>query len=479
MTTWDEVVGAVLLGTRRRGVDLTGLPDGVRALAESRGTAAEQALVAAAVITGYRRAGRRALADVRPAEPAAPDGRPFLPSRARERLVRLLSANRPELLEEWLHAVAARKLRVPAERLPALADAARVRVSLRAPLAEVAGAAGAWLGRHNPDWAFLIATGDDTTDAWQFGTAAQRQAWLARTLRTEPDRAREALAGTWHTEPADLRATFLTMLGEHLAERDEQFLETARADRAAGVRDIALRLSGRFPRSAFGERMAARLRACVTVRTRALRADILEFTPPAPDDALARDGIRVPPGPGQGAARLRAVIAATPLRFWVPFGTPGELAGMLVAGVPLNVVRESWATAALRQRDESWAQALVEAEPSGRGTAELVGVLSPARQAAAVAKLARGLPIETLTRLILDLPRPWPAPLGQVLLDWVAEQPDHRLVAHAAALVAQAVPPECLGHPLADVPPPGEAAPWRRAVAETLTFRREMHEELS
>ncbi|MFF0147533.1 hypothetical protein ATK36_6133 [Amycolatopsis sulphurea] len=479
MTSWNEVVGAVLLGTRRRSADLTGLPKGIRELARRRETPAEQALVAAAVVTGYRRAGQRAHAAVHPLEPAPPDGREMVSPQARERLVRLLPANRPELLEEWLHAVAARRLRVPAEHLPALADAARSRVSLRVPLAEVAGATGAWLGGHNPEWAFLASAEDDTAGAWQFGTSAQRQAWFARALRTDPEQARQALHGTWSTEPAELRAAFLTLLGEHLAASDEPFLETALGDRAAGVRDIALRLSGRFPRSAVGERMAARLAGCVTVHTRTLRADVLRFTLPEPDDTLPGDGIRIPPGPSQGTARLRALIAATPLRFWDRLGTPGELAGMLVEGVPRNPVREGWATAALRQRDEGWAQALVEAEPGGRATAELVGVLSPDGQAATVAKLTRGLPIETLTRLILDLPRPWSPQLGRVLLGWVAEQPDHRLVAHAATLVAKAVPPACLDHPLAAVPPLGEAVPWRRTVAETLLFRREMHEELS
>ncbi|WP_033294335.1 DUF5691 domain-containing protein [Amycolatopsis jejuensis] len=479
MTAWDDLVGTVLLGTRRRTVDAAGLPAGVRELAAERTEPAEQALVAAAALTGYRRAGRKPLTGVQPEPAADGDARPFVPAGARSRLGYLVTANRPELLEEWLRTVADKGFRVPAERLPVLADVARTRVSLRAPFAAVAGPIGAWLGERNPDWAFLVAAADDThDDAWEFGTAVRRQAWLQRVLVADPVRARKALAGTWSSEPADLRAAFLSLLGEHFTDEDEPFLEAALGDRAAGVRDIALRLIGRVPGSAFGERMIERLRACVTVRSRALRADVLEFTPPGADESLVRDGIRVPAGPGQGTARLRAIVAATPLRFWDEFGTPGELAGMLVEGPPLNVVRESWATAALRQGDEQWAQALVEAEPGGRATAALVGLLSPEQQAATVAKLTRGLPVEALTRLILDLPEPWPAPLGTVLLDWVAGQRDHRLVAHAAALIAKAVPVPCLGHPLAEIPLPGEAAPWRRAVAETLSFRREMHEEL-
>ncbi|MDT8915321.1 DUF5691 domain-containing protein [Amycolatopsis sp. PS_44_ISF1] len=483
MKAWDDLVGTALLGTRRRALDPAGQPPAIRKLAEGAQDPADGVLTAAALLTNYRRAGRRPVPGARRVEPAEPDGRPFVPPPARERLARLRQANRPELLEEWLRAVAAAGFRVPPEQLPPLAESARARVSLRAPLAAVAGAVGTWLGERNPDWAFLVATvingTDGTDDAWQFGTPARRQAWFARALAEDPDAARAALEATWSSEPADLRAVFLGLLGEHLADRDEPFLDAALADRAAGVRDTATHLLGRLPGADLGRRMAARLQRHVTVHSRVLRADVLRFTPPEPDETLPRDGVRVPHGPDQGTGRLRAIISATPLDFWARFAAPADLVGMLVEGCPLPVLRESWATAAIRQRDQAWAQALVEAEPGGRSTAALVGVLAPQRQAATVAKLARGLKVEALTRLILDLPQPWPEELGRVLLDWVAAQQDHRLVAHAATLIAKAVPPACLGHRLAVIPQPGEAAPWRRAVAETLTFRREMHEELS
>ncbi|MEU4669535.1 DUF5691 domain-containing protein [Amycolatopsis sp. NPDC023774] len=480
MKAWEDLVGTALLGTRRRSLDMSGLPPEVREVAGKTEDQADAVLATAALLTNYRRAGRLPVANARREEPAKPDGRAYVPPLARERLARLLHANRPELLEEWLHTVAGRGFGVSPELLPALADAARARVSLRAPLAEVAGPVGAWLGTRNTDWAFLVAeVEDDSDDAWQFGTPARRQAWFERALAQDPAAARAALTATWRTEPADLRTVFLTVLGRHLTRDDEPFLDAALSDRAAAVRDTAMRLLGGLPDTELGKRMAARLRECVTVHSRSLRADVLQITLPGPDDSLVRDGVRVPHGPGQDTARLRAIIAATPLAFWAEFGTPGDLVGMLVEGCPLAVVRESWATAAIRQRDEAWAQALVEAEPGGRATAALVGVLAPEKQAATVAKLARGLKVEALTRLILDLPQPWSEELGRVLLDWVGAQQDHRLVAHAAALIAKAVPPACLRHRLSMVPQPGEAAPWRRAVAETLTFRREMHEELS
>lgn len=480
MKAWENLVSTALLGTRRRTLDRTGQPAAIRALTESTRDSADGVLTAAALVTNYRRAGRLPLPGARREDPAAPDGRPLVPPVARERLARLLHVNRPELLEEWLNAVAAAGFRVPPDQVPQLAERARSRVPLRVPLAAVAGAVGTWLGERNPDWAFLVATvADDNDDAWQFGTPARRQAWLARALAEDPDTARAALAATWRSEPADQRAVFLGLLGGHLTEEDEPFLDAALAERAAGVRETATHLLGRLPEADLGRRMAARLQDCVTVRSRELRADVLQLTLPEADDTLLRDGVRVPHGPDQGIGRLRAIISATPLGFWAKFGTPADLVGMLVEGCPLPVLRDSWATAAIRQGDEAWAQALVEAEPGGRSTAALIGVLAPQRQAATVAKLARGLKVEALTRLILDLPQPWPEELGRVLLDWVAAQQDHRLVAHAATLIAKAVPPACLGHRLAVIALPGEAAPWRRAVAETLTFRREMHEELS
>ncbi|MER6766180.1 hypothetical protein ABT266_38965, partial [Amycolatopsis sp. NPDC000746] len=115
MTTWNDLVGTVLLGTRRRTLDPTALPPGVREIAEQHTDPADQALVAAAAYTGYRRAGQQPLTGIEPEPAAAADDRPFIPPVARARLVHLLSANRPELVEEWLTTVAGKGFRVPAE----------------------------------------------------------------------------------------------------------------------------------------------------------------------------------------------------------------------------------------------------------------------------------------------------------------------------------------------------------------------------
>ncbi|MET9002588.1 DUF5691 domain-containing protein [Amycolatopsis sp. NPDC004169] len=461
MKAWEDLVGTALLGTRRRTLDPAAQPPAVQGLIAGRQDPAEQLLAAAAVLSSYRRAGRRPLHDVRPLPVAADDERPFVPPLARDRLGRLLAASHPDLLLEWLGIVAGTGYRVPPEALPLLAEAARTKAALRTPLAAVAGPTGAWLGQRNPDWSFLAAPAEEHADVWQYGSLAQRRRWLAAKLAQDPDAAREALAASWKTEPADVRADFLGVLAGHVRPQDEAFLEAALTDRAAAVREQAAELLGRLPGTRYGETMAERLRPLVHRRNRVLT-------------------VALPHGErGDGTVRLRTLVAAAPLSFWAEFGPPAEVVRMTVEGCPAAVLRDSWATAALRQRDEAWAQALIGADPGGRTTPPLLGVLSPASQAATVGHLIGRLPVESFARLVHELPRPWTKELGTALLDWIARQDDHRLVSHAAVVIARAVPPGCLRHPLATTRLSMDAGPWRRALTETLNFRREMYEELA
>ncbi|MET8849112.1 DUF5691 domain-containing protein [Amycolatopsis sp. NPDC004625] len=461
MKAWEDLVGTALLGTRRRTLDPSAQPPAVRQLVAGKTDPAEQLLAAAAVLTTYRRAGRPALHDIRPLPVAAADERPSIPPLARDRLGRLLAASHPDLLLEWLGIVAGTGYRVPPETLPLLAEAARTKAALRAPLVAVAGPGGAWLGQRNPDWSFLSAPADEQADVWQYGSLAQRRRWLAAKLAEDPEAARNALTSSWKSEPADVRADFLGVLAGHLRPQDEDFLEAALTDRAAAVREQAADLLGRIPGTRYGEGMAQRLRPLVHRRNRVLT-------------------VALPQGErGDGTVRLRTLVAAAPLSFWSEFGPPAEVVRMTVEGCPAGVLRDSWATAALRQRDESWAQALIGADPGGRTTPPLLGVLSPAAQAATVGHLIGRLPVESFARLVHELPRPWTKELGTALLDWIARQDDHRLVSHAAVVIARAVPRGCLGHPLATTRLTMDAGPWRRALTETLNFRREMYEELA
>jgi hypothetical protein len=475
VSAWDDLVSTALLGTQRRRFDPGGLPAGARPLVPAQPETA--LLTAAAVLTNYRRAGH---VPARPGarRPAAePDERPLVPPAARRRLLRLPT----ELLVEWLEAVQERGLRVPPEHLPALAEAARTRPSLRAPLAAVAGPAGAWLGERNPAWAFLVsavpgAVGDE---AWEYGNALQRRHWLHRTLGTDPRAARTALAATWGSEPAGARAEFLAVLGEHLCADDEPFLEAALDDRAAPVREAAAELLARLP----GSRLAARMRERAARLVRP-GGEALVVTPPdLADAALVRDV-------GGSQARLArssenllyAVVAATPLAHWAPYGAPAELLARPVTGADRRALSAGWALAAGRQQDGTWAAAVLtgadRASFDGSVTA-MVRLLPAQMQGPAIAVLAATLAPQAMAPAVAALPAPWSPELGTAVLDWLAAHPGNRGLGAAARAAEVRVPRACLRHPAATGPLPIGSAPWWRELAATLTVRREMHEELS
>ncbi|GAA5120171.1 DUF5691 domain-containing protein [Pseudonocardia adelaidensis] len=474
MSYWDDLVSTALLGTQRRRFDPGGLPAPVRPLVPDEPEAG--LLTAAAVLATYRRAGR---VPARPgSRPAAPgrDERPLVPPAARRRLLRLPA----ELLPEWLDAVRERGLRVPQENLRALVDAARTRPPLRAPLAAAAGPAGAWLGERNPAWAFLASAVPGVVDdqAWEYGNALQRRDWLGRTLAADPPAARAALAATWASEPAGVRADFLAVLGEHLDAGDEPFLEAALDDRAAPVREAAADLLARLP----GSRLAARMRERAARLVRA-DGDALAVTPPDLDDrALLRDV----GGPQARAARqpadlLRAAVAATPLGHWAGFGAPAAVLTRPVRGCEPRVLHAGWADAAGRERDARWGAAVLPAiEPAAvdGSITNMVRRLPAAVQGPALAVLAAKLPPPAMASAVGQLPAPWPPELGTAVLDWIGTQPGNRGLGGAARAAAVRVPRACLHHPVATGPLPIGAAPWWRELAATLTVRREMHEEL-
>ena len=394
---------------------------------------------------------------------------------AARRLARLLAGERSALLPEWLALAAKHGMRVPPEHLPGLATAAAGRTALRPAVAAAAGPRGPWLAGHEPGWAFLSDTAEDTEDVWHYGSTLARWAWLDRTRHTDPDMARAALAETWAGEPADARAMFVEAFAVGLGPADEEFLESALDDRAKEVRRLAAALLVRLPGSRLGQRMADRLAKLVRRDGATLTVELPEW-----DASMRRDGVAMeaPAGNGVRAWWFRQIVAGTPLSWWgasatdvlrLPVAGSGGAAGFHVA----------LAAAAIEQRNPDWAIAVLSmgaADLSSEDAADLVAVLPKDRWAAAVRALAgNGLP--SLVSLLLALPAPWPADLGDLVLNGLAAQPGLRTLATIADAASRAVPPACLRHPITErIAEPG-ASPWHNRLVEALLFRRAMYEE--
>jgi hypothetical protein len=401
------------------------------------GDPAAALLAEAAVLSAYRRAGRLPAEAPRslPA-PAEPDDRPPCSPAALDVLELILTGEVPIpggialLAGQWLEGAARAGCRVPARLLPRLLGLRSLNAALETPLRAVIGPRGRWLAGHSDSWSWAAGEPSDDLEATarHFATAAkvERQALLEAVRASDPARGRDLLASTWKNDPAAERAALLAVLSVGLADDDEPFLEAALDDRSGAVRHGAVDLLGRLPASRRAARMAARLRALVTVDSG------LSFAQPAPPDAAARrDGINdaAPSGVGVSAWRLTQIVAGTPLSFWpeqlglsaaevvalaaadAPARrTPGLPAGgPLLRGLELAVVNQG------RRAQPDWAIALLMHRP----VAPVLAVLPPdvaARQL--IGLLAGGLgPGPVVAELLAACPGPWPEALGQVVLD--------------------------------------------------------------
>jgi Family of unknown function (DUF5691) len=464
---WDGLVSSALLGTDRRPARFEELPEAVQERLGEGGL-----LDAAALATVYKRAGRKPLRDLDPLPAAPGEDRPLPRPVAIRRLAAMLGGFQTTALGEWLRAADARGWGVPPEHLPALADYARHRAEYRPLVIAAAGRRARWLADLNPEWRFLHAAVPDSNDLelWTHGNALQRRSWLRAVRAQDPVAALAALAEVWPTESAAARTDFLGLLADGLSAADEDFLEAALDDRSKEVRRAAARLLARVPGSRYGERMTERLHAHLTASEGVLSVDL----PRRLSASMERDGIdsQNPEGIGKRAWWFLQIVANTPLSAmdlaWLE--TPVE-------GCAPELLQAAWTEAAIRESSAEWSRALLRSEAStgGRSPAELLRLLPSEDWARAVEVLRTTVDV---AELVGGLPVPWPSSLATMILDQLTKVGTNRAWARLASITARAVPPDVLNHPITREPT-GEEDTWRRRLVETLTFRREIYEELS
>ncbi|GAA3953438.1 DUF5691 domain-containing protein [Streptomyces marokkonensis] len=446
---WEELVTSALLGTDRRTP-----PDC------ERGPGAPAALLdAAAAETVRRRAGLRPARAPRRPEPAPEDPRPPLPAAAARRLTMLLT-DRPgaggggrrgaapdlmELLPQWLATANARSYAAPPQALPALLDAARGRTDLRPAALAFAGPRALWLARLNPDWRFALRAtpgggtellGPDATERvrrlWEEGLFAERVALLASLRARDSGDARELLASTWATERAEDRLMFLDSLRTGLEPADEPFLEQALADRSRNVRATAAELLSALPGSALAARMAARAVTCVSL-DRAPDPPVIAVEAPHECDAgMERDGVvaKPPSGRGERSWWFGQLVEAAPLGSWsarLGGRTPEEIIALPVADDWQGDLHAAWCRAAVRQRNNAWARALLGTptapEAGGPGAvslaerAKLLGTLRSVERAEWVAGFIATHGLSEAFQLLGMCGVPWAPPLGRAVVD--------------------------------------------------------------
>jgi len=546
---YEDLVTAATVGLSRR--PLPRVPGDQADLADDQ---ADALLEAAARHVAARRAGVLPRDGVDTPPPMARDGSPELPPRAAHLLRQAMKD--AGLLADLLTTAADAGYCAPAPLLPPLLDAAARTVALRPAVKATLGARGRWLAVHRAEWRPVAdvtadpgpagtdatgtdATATDATDdprAWETGSRAERTAYLTALRDRDPLAGRELLAVGWSRETAEERAQLLAALSSGLSLADEDFLEAALDDRAAGVRATARRLLVQLPQSAFRQRAADRAAALLRLASGGGRPR-LEVTLPdgQPDPDLARDGIvGNPPAASVGARawQLTQLIAAAPLEEWTRrlgmsateiVSLEVRLAVDPAADAPasgngkggptgLSVeVHAGWRLAAVREANPEWAMALLSGSgpllaPSWPEAAwidshQLAALLSPADRAT----LAPGF-FTRLTRQARDLegtkwgsrasamtiaeltawPGPWPDALADYVLGTVAASLSAQgaartlqgLVTSAARNIPATGPRDYAAELIRLANRPDCAYPWLavlRRAADTLTLRRDFH----
>jgi hypothetical protein len=529
MSAWDDVVAAALLGTSRN-VFTPPPADGALGTLLGGLDVNEQAdllLSTAAVLHLYQRAGQASRAAAfSPPVPPELDDLSTCTDRAGHDLGMMLAGEHEEVLSEWLAALAARRLRVPAQHLPDLFGKITKQTDVRDAAMRVVGARGRWLAAQNPDWHDLL---DADESHWETSGGAQRLNLLRSLRASDPEHARELVVATWGAETAETRTKMLGELAIKLRMADEPFLETCLDDRSKEVRLDAAQLLARLPESRLCRRMIQRIRTLVIPQREGAKAFIgllksrndkrfVDVTlPDVCTDAMQRDGVVVKPFVndkiGERAWWLRQMIACVPLSYWrTAFdATPAHIVQTLEQkgreGDWNTLLLDGITLATCRQGDAAWAAALlasswvIEANDTtgARWRDELLTLLPAAQWEAAVLRLYEDSIANPLTTIGFSrtydqlCKRPWSYEVSRAFFRFVVSYKAAREKAKrnayslwwllgAVKQAATCIPTSLLHETAAALPSDEEDSLWTDARQQCLTllqFRHDMLEEIA
>ncbi|WBA43202.1 DUF5691 domain-containing protein [Hymenobacter canadensis] len=451
---WQRLLRVALLGTRQSPDELPAVPG--FALPDPTPEHREKhALLTAGVLSTIRKAGYQPIvAAASLAAVAPPETQADLGPNGTQLLQQLLEGQYPELLPEFLSALADNQRRAPHQLLVLLLEHARSRPALHRAAAAVLGQRGAWLAAQNPAWQALLAASEQATEetAWETGTIGQRALYLEALRRREPAHARELLAAVLPQEPARHQAQLLATLQSQLSSDDTPLLEQYLTAKSKEVRQTVMPLLVRLPDAPLVEQLWQRAEPLVRLKTGLLSKKLLVELPATDwDKTWLLDGIEQKDGRFQGekAAVLGQLLSLIPPRRWADHWhlTPAKILDRAADTEWAALLLTAWAEAAVLHQDATWAEALLEwfyeqprKQLSTLPTAGLAQLLPPGRLTSVVLPLLNATPhlhpeVRWLPLLQL-VPAPWPEHLThrvvEVLRDTLSKPAELYRIQYAA-----------------------------------------------
>lgn len=362
MNLWQELVKTAIVGTERQKLKFTPTDNQLGEVLISLDSNDNEAylLSVAGAISLYQKAGKLPVKSKQSQlKPCEQNDLPSCTQLAEQHLSMMLAGEYADVLPEWLKVANQLGIRVPFKYLPDLLTLGKKKQELRNLILPVLGKRGLWLAAQNPEWNYVVGDNDEKT--WETGSLEARQLLLQKLRLEDPARALELLEKSWKKANAQGKATLLQVLETGLNIDDQRFLEIVLDDRRKQVRDIAAQLLIQLPESDLVKRMIERVRPLITSTAKTIEIKL-------PDNCtreMTRDGIdqsRYNSGLGEKASLFLQMLSCVPPSFWCD--TWGKTPRELVQAVNYNqwkkVLLEGWAVAAIRNKDDSWAIALLE-----------------------------------------------------------------------------------------------------------------------
>ena len=435
---WQRLQRVALLGTRQSPDELPAVPN-FTLPDNTPDHRDKQALLTAGVLSTIRKAGYQPAATAATAATetavAAPETQDSLGPNGTQLLQQLLDGEYPDLLPEFLTALADNQRRVPVQLLVMLLEYARTRPALHRAAAAVLGQRGAWLATQNPDWQAMLAASEQATEetAWETGTIGQRALYLEALRRREPAHARELLAAVLPQEPAKHQAQLLATLRHQLSTHDAPLLTQYLAAKSKEVRQTVLPLLVRLPDSPLLERLWQRAELLVRFKSSLLSKKLLVELPASDwDKTWLLDGIEQKDNRFQGekAALLGQLLALIPPQHWAEHWnlTPAKILALAADTEWAELLLMAWSEAAVLHQAATWAGALLawlHAQPHKKApalpVARLAAVLPPAQLTELVLPLLKATPPFSTDAPWLSLlqlvPAPWPEALTRRVVE--------------------------------------------------------------
>lgn len=449
-TVWQDLVAQALVGTERKGFTAPADAGAVTAALQALPpTPPERALLAwAGALALYHRVGQQP----RPA-PTDPVAATALPPEewarcapvVTQRLALLLRGDYPELMPEWLAALAQAQQRVSEEQLPALLDLGRSKQELRPAIQLVLGQRGRWLAAQNSAWDYVGYA--PSANVWETGNRAARLAYLQALRKQDPAQGHELVKKVWKQEKAEERTAFLATWVIGLSMADEDFLETALNDRSTEVRRTAADLLVQLPAARLCRRMENRVKPLVSLITkRGHPPKLAVHLPTAHTPDMLHDGIREKPRSNKGEKTwwLRQIVSAVPLNYWTQTlnTAPTTWVELATASEWRAVLLESWALALERQAEVltqtdaalvvDWATALLKAlleKPETISLHALLQLLPPMQREVMLLQTLRVEPAtdnnSIVFRLLNEYPTPWNLTVSEAVLQVIEHCMQH------------------------------------------------------